>query len=150
MITKIIPGGFAGLSRAFAKLAAEEPVIIATSMMLSAPVLERNVKKTIGDKSKLAALSQFTQDDRTAMGYSPDEPLLRDASLLRDHIESAHSATEAGVGSNEPVQLYSELGFLNSRTGTSVEPRPALKIGVLDSEAEVVAIFETAIGLALK
>jgi hypothetical protein len=72
-IVKII-SGFDGLSRAFAKLAAEEPVIIATSMMLSASVLERNVKKTIGDKSKLAALSEFTVADRVSMGYSPDEP----------------------------------------------------------------------------
>jgi hypothetical protein len=142
--------GFGELSRVLARVAIEEPLMVATCMLLSEPILKRNVQKVFGDKSKLAALSQYTIDERIAMNYPPDLPLLRDGSLLRDHIESDHTPTTASVGSAEPVQLYSETGSINVKFQTTNPPRPALKIACLSSEKEVVTVFENGIGILLR
>jgi hypothetical protein len=149
VIVKMIHG-FGGLSKLCARIAIEVDPMIEVCCAASAPILEKNVKAVFGDQSKLPGLAQATQDARTALGFSPADPLLRDASLLRDHIESAHTATTASVGSSEPVQLYSETGFVSIRSGVSVPPRKTLRIGVLESEHEVVAVFEAGVGLLLR
>jgi hypothetical protein len=149
MQTKFI-NGFGELARVFDRIAIEVGPMIDLVQADTARIVEKHIKDDFGDTTRLAALSQYTQDDRVSMGYSPDEPLLRDGTLLRDQVVSAHAGPVAEVGSPEPVQLYSENGFVNARTGTSVPPRPVFRDGALDSKHDVVTAFEDAIGILLR
>lgn len=115
----------------------------------SAAVLHDRAVKTFGDKSKLAPLAQSTQDERAALGYTPDEPLLRDGKLLRDSVEQAHSPTMAAIGSSEPIMAYHEYGYVNARTGTSVPPRPVFKITLIESVAQIEEMIGEAVELTL-
>lgn len=85
-----------------------------------------------GDSSKLASLAPFTQEERISLGFTPNEPLKR-TGTLRSELEFEHRGSEAGYGSSDPVQLYHELGYMNARTGTMVEPRPVLRISVTET-----------------
>lgn len=103
-------------------------------------VLYENAHKTFGDVSKLESLAPATQEERARLGYSENEPLLRDGSLLRDNVEKEHGPVTGGIGSAEMVQLYHELGYVNARTGTSVPPRPVFKIALDESEPVVLEL----------
>lgn len=148
MITKVITGGFDGLSRALGRLAAAEPIIVAAGCLASEAIVRKNVESTYGDEAVLAPLAQVTRDERARLGFSESEPLLRDGSLLRSAVESTHTATTASVGTPELVNLFHEVGYINR--GTSVPPRSVFKISALASEHEVIEAFEIEIGLALK
>lgn len=140
---RYIFGGFQGLSRALERVVIEEPIIVDTAMGMIAKIVERNVKKLYGDATRLEALSDVTQADRESLGYSANEPLLRDGTLLRDSVFSAHSGPIAEVGSNEPIAEYHERGFVNARAGgQSVPPRPVFRYGLEDSEKEIGVLFE--------
>lgn len=115
----------------------------------SAALLHQRAVATFGDKTKLAPLAQSTQDERTALGYTPDEPLLRDGKLLRDSVEQAHSRTMAAIGSDEPIMAYHEYGYINARTGTSVPPRPVFQITLLESAEQIQAMLGEAVELTL-
>lgn len=93
-----------------------------------------------GNSNKLADLAQSTQDERTALGYSANNPLVRDGELLRDNVERASGPGVGGIGSREEVQLHHETGYVNARTGTSVPPRPVFKLALDESEPAVIAI----------
>lgn len=149
MIIKHI-NGLAGLARAFERLALAEPVIVAAGMAASEPVLKRNILSVYGDESVLAPLAQATRDERARLGFSEGDPLLRDGSMLRDHVESTHDLRSASVGSPEIVNAFHELGYIDAKGGASVPPRRVFAEGALKSEHEVVAIFEAEIGIALK
>lgn len=122
---------------------------IAAVAMGSAALMHERATKTFGDTSKLAPLAQATQDERTSLGFTPDKPLLRDGSLLRDSVEKAYTPTMAAIGSDEPIMLYSEYGFVNARTGTSVPPRPVFKITAIESIPAIEEMLEEAIELTL-
>src|ERR1700744_3802985 len=96
---------FAGLN-AFADFLEERPlVIIPTGALVvaqTAKILERYVRAGYGSHS-LADLAQATQDDRVAKGYSPNDPLLRDGSLLRDSTQSEVGPDFAAVHTDEPI-----------------------------------------------
>jgi hypothetical protein len=115
----------------------------------SSHVIYRNVRKVFGDNTKLADLAQATQDERTALGFTPNDPLKRDGTLLLASVKRFHEGLEAGAGSNEPIMLYSETGFVNARTGRPVPPRPAFEVGMRDSLAEIELILDAAIDVAL-
>jgi hypothetical protein len=115
----------------------------------SAVVLQERVRKTFGDSNKLASLEQATQDERTALGFSANDPLLRDGKLLRDSVERVHTRTAAGVGSAEKILMYHELGYVNKRTGKSVTPRPVFKIALVESAAEIEGMINEAIEFTL-
>ena len=107
-------------------------------------VLHEHVVDGFGS-SKLAPLAQATQDDRVSKGYTPNDPLLRDGSLLRDNVEMMHEGAVGGVGSSEPVQRDHEYGYINARTGTPVPPRPVFKNAMVDSQAKILAIVEASL-----
>lgn len=113
-----------------------------------ATTLHRSVKKMYGDKV-LPELAQATQDDRSAKGFSADDPLLRDGKLIRDSIEWAVGEDFAAVGTSEPIAAYHEFGYLNKRTGQPVPPRPAFKIGFEEAAPAVIGIMERNLGHAL-
>lgn len=114
----------------------------------SAKILKRSIQKEYGDHV-LPDLAQATQDDRVARGYSPNDPLLRDGSLLRASIESEVGEDFAAVGTSEPIAAYQEFGFVNARTGRPVPPRPAHKIGLEEAIPGIVRMVEANVGAQL-
>jgi hypothetical protein len=115
----------------------------------SARVLQHNIKKVYGDNTKLAHLAPFTQEERVSLGYTPDDPLLRTGELLRDNVERFSAPGVAAAGSPEVINAYHEVGYTHNWTGNRVPPRPVFKIGLQDSELEVIEIVEAACGAIL-
>jgi phage gpG-like protein len=145
--------GLMQLADAFGESAAihEEAMVAATGM--SSVVLERNIHDVFGDSNKLATLAQSTQDERTDLGYSPNDPLVRDGRFLRASIERGHQGLVAGVGSSEPAMEAHEFGYLTRPFGNpnaalvSVPPRPVFRIGMQESEPEIGAIVDEALAI---
>ena len=138
--------GLGGLALVLTSLVVEEKIVIDETMGASTHILHKRITEVFGDRTKLAELSQWTQDERTALGFSPNDPLLRNGKLLRDHVEREHLGNVGRVGSDEIVQYYSEMGYVNARTGTSVPPRPTFRIGLAESKEEIVTAFTDALG----
>jgi hypothetical protein len=103
---------------------------------LGSLILYANVIKVYGSPL-LAPLSEATQADRISKGFSPNEPLLRDGTLLRDKEEVAAVGSIAVVGNEEIISLFHELGYINSRTGKAVPARPVHLLGLEASAPEV-------------
>jgi phage gpG-like protein len=137
--------GLDGLTRTLERVAIESPVAINAATGFATRVLYRRITGVFGDQSKLAELSPYTQEERSELGYTPNDPLLRDGSMLRDSLETEHLANVGRVGSAEPILAYHENGYLNARTGTSVPPRPVFQIGLKESKVEIVTAFEDAL-----
>jgi hypothetical protein len=113
----------------------EDRVRLGFAATAAASTLEKTIKETFGDRSKLAPLTPTTISLRSDGG---DTPLLITGELLRDSIESEHgelgSGAFAGAGSNEPIVVYHERGYTTSPASMIpnkvVPPRPAFAIGV--------------------
>lgn len=112
-------------------------------------VLYEKAMGVFGDNTKLADLAQSTQDERTRLGYSANNPLKRDGSLLADNVEKASGPGVGAIGSREMVQLYSETGFVNARSGTSVPPRPVFRIALEESQPAVIEIANAIAGVGV-
>lgn len=90
-----------------------------------------------------AQLSPYTQDDRAARGYPPNEPLLREGDL-RDSIEHDAGPFEAVVGSDDRVAVYQELGTEAQRQGQGppgIPPRSFLGGAAVRKADEIVALM---------
>jgi hypothetical protein len=127
-------------------LTAELPVIEAARA--TSHVLYEHVYKNFGDVSKLQPLAQSTMDERTALGFSADEPLLRDGKLLRASVERFHELLIAAVGSSEPIMRYHEDGY-TTQHGAVVPARPVFEIAMNEMGPEIEAILEIAAGAIL-
>lgn len=114
----------------------------------SARMLYEKTRRTYGSH-KLADLAQATQADRVAQGYTPNDPLLRDGSLLRDSLEFEVGEDFAAVGSSEPIAAYHEYGYINARTGTSVPARPVFMLALESVMPKVVEMIEANLGRTL-
>lgn len=110
--------------------------------------LQREVKSGYGSH-ELEDLAPATQADRVRKGYTPNDPLLRDGSLLRDSTERHVGDTFAAVGSSEPVAAYHEFGYVDARTGRSVPPRPVYKMALDRIEEPAAALLEDLLGVTL-
>ncbi len=66
-----------------------------------------------------AELAESTKEQRVALGYSEDEPLLREGTL-RDSIEHETHGAEAVIGSTSEIMPYHEFGT------SRIPPRPVL------------------------
>jgi len=125
----------AAFSKFVDRKAEETKTLTARAAERGSLILYANIIKTYGSPL-LASLKQSTQADRLALGYSANEPLLRDGTLLRDKEEAAHLGSVAAVGNPEIVSFYHEFGYNNSRTGTWVVERPVHLLGLQMSEAQ--------------
>jgi hypothetical protein len=103
----------------------------------AAEVVERRAKANIGHYQDAAPpfapwaeLAQATQDERVALGYPENEPLLRDGAM-RDSIEHTVRGHEAHVGSDSDVAVFQELGT------TRIPPRSFLGSAAVQSEGHV-------------
>lgn len=111
-------------------------------------VLHERAMKVFGDNLKLAPLAESTQQERAALCYAADEPLVRDGQLLRDRVEREHTATSGAIGSSEVVRAYHELGY-NAPKSVPVPARPVFKTALDESHADVEALLGESTGAAL-
>lgn len=142
---------FAGLgsfARFLDERAAEMTVGKAAIGEAAAHVLRKAVRRGYGSHA-LASLAPATQADRIKKGYTPNDPLLRDGSLLRDSTEMLVGEDFAGVGSAQPIAAYHEHGYMNVRAGHSVPPRPVYKNALEEAAPAIVKIIEENIGFDL-
>lgn len=125
--------------------AMRHPEVLGMATKGSAGILYRNAYGTFGNSSKLEDLAPSTQDERERLGFTPNDPLLRNGELLRASLEEHHDIMFAAIGSAEPVMLYHEFG------NGHFPPRPVFKIALEDSMLEVVDVmnmaFQTALGV---
>jgi HK97 gp10 family phage protein len=83
-------------------------------------LIEDDAKAAIGTyKYSWPQLAEATQEQRVALGYSANEPLLRTGDL-RDSIGHVVSGNEGFVGTNDPVAPFHEFGT------SKIPPRPFL------------------------
>ena len=80
--------GLNQLSDAFVEAIEIEVAAQHAAAALAAHILHEKAINTFGDVNKLAPLAQATQDDRISKKFTPNDPLLRDGRLLRDHVEN--------------------------------------------------------------
>lgn len=84
----------------------------------------------VGDLPAWAPLSDATQADRVAKGFTADDPLLR-SGKLRESIEVREVDEGAEIGVFDPamttIAAAMELGYWNARTQTVVPPRSYLR-----------------------
>jgi hypothetical protein len=146
--------GLASFSRACAEMAELQPRLLAATAGLSATILKRKAQSIFGSPEYLASLAQATQDERARLGYAPNEPLLRDGTLLRASVEGKSASTGeqaiAGTGSKEPIMGYHEHGYVNARTGRPVPPRPVFKIALVESAPEVRELLQRTVRASLE
>lgn len=109
-------GSLAAFGAHLALLAAGEKVVEHESLEAACVEIEKRAKEKFGEYQAQAGnfaawapLAQSTIDDRTAKGYSPDEPLLRTGET-RDSIEHKVIGHEGHIGSDSDILLWLELG----------------------------------------
>ena len=84
-------------------------------------------------------LAESTQADRSAKGYSPNEPLLRTGAMrdsLAHRAELSAEGAEGVVFSDDVKALWAELG-----TSRGEPPRPFLFQSLLRCDAEIESAF---------
>jgi phage gpG-like protein len=124
----------------FERLARGYPNACHQALELAARVVEAEAKRLIGGyeaKPRWPELTEATQADRVAHGYSANQPLLRSGEL-RDSIQHCSSPHEARVGSNLDRAVWHEMGT------SRVPPRSFLASALHAKEKLIVrAIGET-------
>lgn len=137
---------------AFAAFMAERALLYiptkAVGLAAVAEVLERKTRSMFGSKV-LADLAPSTKRQRLQLGFTPNDPLKRDGSLLRDSVQKRVGPDFAAVGSSEPVMFYHEYGYYNVRAKKRVPPRPVFRIALEESAVPIVRILEDMTGLVL-
>lgn len=124
---------------------ARHPEVLELATGAAAGILHHKAHDIYGDSSKLVDLAPATQDERERLGYTPNDPLLRDGKLLRDSIEEHHDIMFAAIGTSEPIAVVHEFG------DEHIPARPVYKLALDESELEVIAMisqaFQTALGV---
>lgn len=85
-----------------------------------------------------APLAQSTQEERMRLGYTPNDPLLREGGL-RATVGHTVSGTEAVIGSGSDVMVHQELGT------PTIPPRAVLGPAAIRNKA----LIEKTLGLAV-
>lgn len=101
-----------------------------------------------GDVPAWAPLSEATQEDRVAKGFTADDPLLRTGEL-KDSIEARpvdENAVLVGVfdPAMERIAASMEFGYYNVRAQTMVAPRSFIRGTAFEKAPEVGALIERA------
>jgi hypothetical protein len=92
-----------------AQLSAEAARIPAVLAEEAAPVLAAQIVELYGHAPPLADLAQSTQDERSALGFSANEPLVRTGGL-RDSEEFEALDGVAGAGNPDERSAWMEHG----------------------------------------
>jgi hypothetical protein len=101
-----------------------------------------------GDTPAWAPLSEATQADRVAKGFTPDDPLLRTGEL-RDSIEIrpvTEDEIEVGVfdGEMQTIAAAMEFGYHNVRANKIVAPRSFIRSTAFEQAVPVGELIEHA------
>jgi len=127
------------------------PLAVSYMADISGEAVKEIVDKIYGDTTKLDSLAESTQDDREALGYAANEPLIRTGELLKDSVKVEHAGEGyVVVGSDEPIHAYHEYGYFNVRANRFVPPRPVFRIAAAESIPVIELIAEKSIKELLK
>jgi hypothetical protein len=121
--------------------------------VMTAPLIKYAIHEEFGKAPPLADLAPATQDDRTAKGFAPNDPLVRTHALQESYVdEVGHGADGpiAAAGSSDPLALPHEHGFFNVRAKTMVPPRPAAFLGFQAVQPLAKTIWKNVVGRAIK
>lgn len=100
---------------------------IQRELVAIAPQIVETAQNKIGAyQDGWAPLAQSTINERTHLGYSPDEPLLRTGDL-RNSYEAIVSENHIVVGNYDPKAEYVEIGT------ATIPPRPVTLPAVYES-----------------
>lgn len=143
--------GLGALARALEEAAVVHQTALGVLAEGAAEVMHHKAHNIFGDNTKLRDLEPSTQDERDRLGYSRNDPLYRDGTMLQASVEKAAAADGlggaiAGIGSGEKVLAYHEFGY-TMRTGRFVAPRPVFKISMSESAPEIEALVEEAVNV---
>jgi len=97
----------------------------------------------VGPFPKWQQLAAETQAERTRLGYTPNDPLLRDGTLARS-IQITIEGNTGYVGSDDPVAVYQELGT------PRIPARPFLGPALFVNEYRIHKLFVFAVFKAMK
>ena len=144
--------GLGALARALEEAAVVHQTALGVLAEGAAEVMHHKAHNIFGDNTKLRDLEQSTQDERDRLGYSRNDPLYRDGTMLQASVEKAATADGlggalAGIGSAEKVLAYHEFGYHNVRAGRFVAPRPVFKISMAESAPEIETLIEEAVNV---
>ena len=116
----------------------------------SAGLIEHAAKESLGTYQPevgpfpaWSPLADATKAERERLGFTPDDPLLRDGELIRDSIKHEVAGADAVIGSPEEVAAYQEFGT------NKIPPRPFMGPLVITKKKEVEAIMGKALLCAL-
>jgi HK97 gp10 family phage protein len=135
----------------FAALAARLATADADVKIATEAALEK-ICQLIEDRAKAAIgtydfgwkqLAQSTQEQRVALGFSANEPLLR-IGKLRDSIGHVVEGEDGYVGTNDPIAPFQEFGT------SKIPPRPFLGGALAATEGEIPKIFGSLVGAAMR
>lgn len=100
-----------------AKVALEEDLFLHEGLDRAAALIEREAKREFGVYQPATGpfpewpeLAESTQEERERLGFTPNDPLLRDGSLLRASVSRACHGLDAVVGSTSDIMIYTEFG----------------------------------------
>lgn len=136
---------FDNLGSFIAHMAAVEASIMVHAergLKKSAMVVEKTAKDELGTYQQAVGpfpawspLAEATKEDRARHGFTPDDPLMRDGTLIRDSIEHEVHGHEAVIGSKEDVAAYQEFGT------ERIPPRPFMGPAVIHSKKKIEQIM---------
>lgn len=124
------------------KLAHQHEKALKESLERIAVHVEKVAKEEFGHYQEAAGpfpawpeLAESTKEDRVRLGFTENDPLLRNGAL-RDSIKHEVKDLKAAVGSTSPVMVTQELGGeVHSPSGTHiVPPRPVLGSALVRSK----------------
>lgn len=101
---------FTGFAAELAVIAVEMSTAMNDGLSDVAQILEKEVKSEFGTyQTGWAQLADSTQKQRTAQGYTPNDPLLRTGSE-RDKVHHTVEGDEAIVGSDSDIAVWQHIG----------------------------------------
>jgi hypothetical protein len=135
---------FAGLAARLAMAEADVKMATEAGLEKTCQLIEDRAKEVIGTYIfNWPQLAQSTQEQRVALGFSANEPLLRTGEL-RDSIGHLVEGNVGYVGTNDPVAKYHEYGT------TKIPPRPFLAGALAATEGEIPKIFGSLVSAAMR
>lgn len=109
---------------------------------VTAPVMADAVQEIFGHDPPLQTLAESTQTERVRLGYTPNDPLVRDGTL-RESVEFEAIENIAGTGSSSFIAPIHEYG------NAHIPPRPAFHLGFLSAYPYLQRIWKGIIGQAI-
>lgn len=134
-------GSLADLALHLTKATVGGLVATKSGLARAAEVLEKEAKSefghyqdAIGPFPEWPELADSTKDDRTAKGFTENDPLLRTGDL-RDSIHHEVDEWEAVVGSTSPIMPFHEFGT------SKMPPRPVLGTALYRRMDQIVGLI---------